>query len=1473
MSKADTGKPVIISKNLFPVVGIGASAGGLEAFKNLVKAIPENSGMAYILVQHLHPEHESALPEILQRFTHIPVVEISDNVHVDPNHIYVIPSNKLMVATDGILKLSPRLAKQNLPINIFFSSLAEVHQGHSIGVVLSGTGGDGTAGLKDIKDQGGLTFAQDPASAAYDGMPQHAIDAQVVDFILTPEKMPQKLMELQQSFNNLAAEDEIISKDKTIEDAFRQILAMLRVRVGVDFSYYKQTTVRRRITRRLLMLNLETITEYLEHLKKNKTEQDILFNDLLIPVTSFFRDPLTFDTLCETVIPEITKNKSVTDPLRIWIAGCSTGQEAYSMAICLHEYLSDHIANIKVQIFATDLSEKAIKIARSGTYTKKETEGLSETRLEQYFDKTNGQYQVKKQVRDMCVFAVHNFLKDPPFAKMDFISCRNVLIYLEPFLQKKALTIFHYALNDKAILLLGKSETTGNAADLFIDFGQKDKLYSRNTAPGRFMNVTSEPRETAFRDNNYLLRSKEGKTEDFQKNADDILLQKYTPVGVVVNEQFDIVQFRGATGQYLEPSPGKASLNVLKMAREGLSFEIRNALHKAKTTSEPFIKEAIPINEGKKLVTIEVVPLLNTIDLHFLILFRGQPPISNEQLATGKEKSLAAKTRKDEKDARIAQLEKELGQAREDMRSITEEQEAANEELQSSNEELLSGGEELQSLNEELETSKEELQSTNEELITVNQELYDRNEEVSQSRKFAEATLAVLHEPLLVMDKNFDIKSVNKSFYKIFQLTEDDILGKSLFTLQQGCWDTPALRKELENIQKEKEKTIEMEIVFLFPEIGERNICVNLQLLSRESGEQLILLALDDISLQKKAEKVLEEKAKGVAKEYEVLHGFLMEAPALFAILKGPDHVFEFANTLYHQFTGNRNIIGKKLIVALPEVMDQGFLEILDKVYTTGQPYVGREMLTSMETQRGKWQDHYVNFNYEPILDNQGQPEGILVFAYDVTEIVQGRKHLQRNAKMIQDMYMNAPAYVATLMGPDHVYELVNPSYQKLFGARKITGKPILVALPELVGQGFDRILDNVYNTGEIFLGNEVLIRLAYDEGLEPAERYFNFSYQPIYDEDNKIIGVLVFGYEVTDEIKGRKIQEESAARFGILTNAMPQKMWMADELGNVNYLNQQWFTYTQKSFDELKGLGWEKIIHPDDWNHNKQTWLNSISTGDDFELQHRFLKYDGTYHWHLSRGHAQKDDTGKVIVWIGTHTDIDEQKIKEQKKDEFISIASHEMKTPLTTAKAYLQLLELSLDKRNENANLYAKKASQSVTRLNELITELLDVSKIQYGKLNYNIASFDFNDMINNSVEDIQHTTAKHTIIKTGKVQQVVTGDKNRLQQVVNNLLSNAIKYSPDSLDILINVEQANGEIKVSVKDHGLGISKQHLEKIFDRYYRIEEHAIEFQGLGIGLFISYEIIQRHHGKLWAESEAGKGSTFYFTLPINMEQ
>ena len=477
----------LLSPNLFPVVGVGASAGGLEAFKRLVKAIPEHSGMAYILVQHLEPTHESALTDILQKYTNIPIQEITINVQVSPNNIYTIPSNKLLTATDGVLQLSPRPAKKvkNMPIDVFFASLAEVHKSHAIGVILSGTATDGTMGLKTIKDHGGITIAQEQQSAAFDGMPQSAIDADVVDFILKPEEIPQQLEKLNQTLKT-GIVNEIADVNQTDENLIRQILFMLRVRKGIDFIHYKRTTINRRIIRRMGLNKSESISDYLTYLKGNKNEQDILCEDLLISVTDFFRDKKTYESLCKTIFPVLLKNRDDNSPLRIWVAGCSTGEEPYTIAICLHEYLEDHAGPIKVQIFATDISEKSIAKARSGIYGKREVTSLSPGHLQKYFTKINGSFQINRFIRDICVFACHNFLKDPPFAKMDLISCRNALIYMESSLQKKALTTFHYALNDNGYLLLGKSETTNPTADLFISFDKSDKIYYKKPVPGNF---------------------------------------------------------------------------------------------------------------------------------------------------------------------------------------------------------------------------------------------------------------------------------------------------------------------------------------------------------------------------------------------------------------------------------------------------------------------------------------------------------------------------------------------------------------------------------------------------------------------------------------------------------------------------------------------------------------------------------------------------------------------------------------------------------------------------------------------------------------------------------------------------------------------------------------------------------------------------------------------------------------------------
>ncbi|CAN5159624.1 chemotaxis protein CheB [soil metagenome] len=1208
LKKETTKKPKILSENLFPVVGIGASAGGLDAFKKLVKAIPEKSGMAYILVQHLHPQYESALPEILQRLTKIPVLEIKDNVKVKPDCIYIIPSNKILVANDGVLKLSPRRVTDglNLPIDIFFSSLAAVHQAHAIGVVLSGTGADGTPGLKDIKEHGGITFAQDPSTASSVGMPRNAIDAGVVDFIITPENLPLKLIELQNALLTVK-DDELIAKDKTSQDAYLKIIALLKVSSGVDFSYYKQTTIRRRILRRMVILDSESVIAYANFMEKNKSEHNILFQDLLIPVTSFFRDAPVFDTLCEKIFPDIVKNKS-NNTMRIWIAGCSTGQEVYSIAMCLHEYFSDRITNNEIRIFGTDISEPAIKKARTGIYTKKEIEGISESRLLQFFDKTDGDFQIKKSVRDMCVFAVQNFLKDPPFSNIDLVSCRNVLIYFEPFLQKKAFSMFHYALNDKGFLLLGKAEAIGNAPDLFAPFAIKNKIYTRIQTAVRFSGGETEfyPKHST---ENVTPPDREIKKDDFQKSADDVMLLSHMPSGVVVNDQFDIVQFRGNTIDYLVPALGKATLNLFKMAKEDLGFELRNALHKAKISGHSVIQTNIPLPADKKSVSIEVIPLLKTQAPHFLILFK-EP--------TGTKKPLKPQGNLDEKDKRIRHLENELARTRGDMMVITEDQESAKEELQSSNEELMSGSEELQSLNEELETSKEELQSTNEELLTVNRELDDRNRVINMSKKLADSTISLLHEPLLVLDRNFNIQSANKSFFKTFGLSKAEAIGKNLMEIQDRAWDIPDFRDQLSKICKEDDKMYETEATFIFPELGKCILCSNVQTLQNE-GEFLILMALNDITLRKKAEILLKQK-------------------------------------------------------------------------------------------------------------------------------------------------------------------------------------------------------------------------LA------------------------------------------------DAALFSSLANAMPQKMWMADVGGNVNYMNDRWFDYTHLTFEELKDAKWENVIHPDDLTRNKREMLQSIEFGKDFETENRILRYDGNYRWHLSRSHAHRDETGKVISWVGTHTDINDYKILEEelqkeivqkvkaenKKNDFISMASHELKTPLTSIKGYTQvMLQKFKSEGNSEAGLFLSKMEKSIDRLNFLISDLLDTTNISDDQLKFMNVSFDFNVLVKEIVEEMAQTTKSQILIPEFNKPVIVFCDRNRIGQVMTNIISNAIKYSPKENKIIITTECKNDIIKFNVRDFGIGIPAEKQLHVFEQFYRVTGlEQNRFTGLGLGLFIASEIIKKYKGVMSVESEVGKGSTFSFTLP-----
>jgi two-component system, chemotaxis family, CheB/CheR fusion protein len=844
----------------FPVVGIGGSAGGLEAFSAFLQNLPANLGMAYVYIQHLSPSHESFLAEIIQRKTNMTVHKVKNNMALEKDNIYVIPAKYMVRVNDGMLNLEEQEKGDMLhSIDYFLTSLAPIYQQNAIGILLSGTGTDGTVGLMSIKAEGGITFAQDD-SAHYQGMPHHAVEMGYVDFVMPPDKIAKELVTLIQQPYSVTTQNEFFSENKS---ELRKIHLIMNTKRGVDFSHYKQSTIHRRIIRRMALNRLSDLNEYAQLLKENKSELDALYQDLLIAVTNFFREPQLYKALTEVILPGFFKPRKYADPLRIWIPGCATGEEAVSFAICILEFLGEKAITTQIQIFATDLNEKAIEKARSGIYLTSALQNVSPQRLRRFFVKIDGKYQVIKAIRDMCIFATHNLLKDPPFSRMDVISCQNVLIYLESIPQNKIMHAFHYALKPSGYLLLGRSETIGSAFDLFEQVGKQYKVYVKRqiTTSTHFdfimhnYPVVETPEEDSKQGN-----APRNKDPDLEKETDKLLLSRYVPASVLVNKDLEILRFRGSTSRYLEPTSGKASLHLLKMIREELAFDLRTTIHRAKKENRISKKEGVMLssNGGLQEVSIEVVPIKGYGKDNFYLIIFKENGFNYQSSAAGEKNKTKENKLTGSEEKRIATLEAQLKEARDTIKIITEDFEATREELQSANEEVLSSNEELQSINEELETSKEELQSTNEELTTINEELQIRNTELKEASGYTRAIIETMHESLLMLTTDLRIRTANKGFYQMYHTTPEETEGFYFYELGNHQWDIAELRKQFKMVQTRDIPFTNFEITADFPGIGRKSMLLNAHKFPRKEGsDPLILLAIQDITSRKNIEEEL----------------------------------------------------------------------------------------------------------------------------------------------------------------------------------------------------------------------------------------------------------------------------------------------------------------------------------------------------------------------------------------------------------------------------------------------------------------------------------------------------------------------------------------------------------------------------------------------------------------------------------------
>jgi two-component system, chemotaxis family, CheB/CheR fusion protein len=884
----------------FPIVGVGASAGGLEAFRQLLGALPTDTGMAFVLVQHLDPSHESILAELLAKGSRLPVSEVRGDTAVEPDHVYVTPGRNDVAIEGNVLKLVPRVTTggRHLPIDSFLRSLVEARGSKAVAVILSGTGADGTLGARAIKAEGGIVFAQDLESAQHDGMPRSAIDSGCVDFVLPPPRIAGELSRLGRHPYVITPR----SHERALEppppsprgpDGFRAILAILRRTTGSDFSAYKPPTIKRRIARRMALAKVETLAEYAAFLEGHADEVHALHQECLVTVTSFFRDPGTYEVLSREVLPRLLKDRPPGAPVRVWVPGCATGEEVYSIVICLLEAAARQGTSPSFQVFGTDLSESAVAKARSGRYLPHIAEDVSPARLQRFFSEVDGGYRVIKAIRDMCVFARHDVTRDPPFSRMDLISCRNVLIYLEPRMQQRVMTVFHYALLTSGALLLGTSETTSTAEDLFAPVDKKHRIYLKRPASATALLGLGSPRAGGREgQEGRPVASKPVPREEPPREADRILLARYAPAGVIVDERDDIVEFRGETEPYLEHAGGRASLNLFRMARRGLLLEIRQVVQEARKKDAPARKEGVSLRHRGHVrwLDLEAVPLRGSPEKgrSLLVLFEARP----EARGPGGGRAPRRPPVDGAEAKASASLRRELTEATRYLQAVTEQHEAATEELQASNEEVLSANEELQSINEELETAKEELQASNEELETLNQELQGRNLQLERALEYANGIVETVRNPLLILNAGLRVERANRSFYDYFRVTAQETVGRLVYELGEGQWDVPALRQMLDEHLRKAARVEDVEVDHEFPRVGRRMLIVNARRLYRDSGHESILLAFEDRTAARKTEierealLALEQKARQRAEEADRIKDEFMST--LSHELRGP---------------------------------------------------------------------------------------------------------------------------------------------------------------------------------------------------------------------------------------------------------------------------------------------------------------------------------------------------------------------------------------------------------------------------------------------------------------------------------------------------------------------------------------------------------------------------------------------------------
>ena len=1439
----------------FYIAGIGASAGGLDAIQQLFDTIPEDTGMAFVIIQHLSPDFTSLMPELLEKHTKMKIFTAQDKMTIEPNCIYLNQSEKNIHIKGRVLHLIEKEVQRNInfPIDIFFHSLAEEKKEKAIGVILSGTGSDGSRGIRTIKEVGGAVMVQDPKSAQFDGMPKAAILTDQVDYVLDVESIGIILKKI--ALTNLPLS--MFQPDaKSNDDFIQSILAEISKYSGIDFREYKRNTIVRRLVKRMGINRIEQLHDYATFLKSDETEKSALKQDFLIGVTRFFRDEEAFQMLENKIIPAICKTKKEDDTIRIWVAGCSTGEEAYSIAILLDHYIQSKKLALDFKIFATDVDAIAISKASSGTYQMNITNEIKKQFLEQYFVEIKNELKIIKRIREKIVFSNHNLFMNPPFIKMDLISCRNLLIYLDAKVQKKIMQRFHFSLNKFGYLFLGSSESLGEIAKHFETIDTKWKLF-RNISDKKTV-PTNETINENISTINYKSPEQLRVSQEylFKANPEVVfhkyLSKKFSPDSIFIDKEFNILFISGNAGLKLSHSEGLFQNNLLKTVSQEIAVTIRNGIQKLeKENKDVVLKDLVTKKEGAIYtfdITLQKPKNTNELKNTYLLQFTQDTEIEDDVLVL-KDMPFDEISRQ-----RLEDLEHELTETKAALKKVVEELETSNEELQSSNEELIAS-------NEELQTTNEELQSLNEELYTVNAELQEKNKELQNLNNDVNNLLNNTDIGTLFLDSNLRIRKFTPSLQKLFNLQEADY-GRPISSFASSF--NESIREKMlddSKIALEKLESFEREVI---DNKGNHYLIRIIPFITNKKQIDGVVITFVDINQLRNKEEALRKSETHLIKAQEIA-----KVGSWYMDIKTNEVTWTTELFKMYGFDPNKPVPPYN---EHQKLFTQESWELLansvDIVLTKGTPYE-----LELEMVRADHSTGWLWARGEALRNDNNEVYALWGAAQDITNRKIEEEKLQYFKKAFDST--KEAISISTIDG-NHFYQ--NKAFTELFGYKSAqlpeNSTRSLYVLPKLAEEVSHQLLEGKSWSGEIEMKD--------DEGEQfPVA----LRADAIFDDKNRSIGCIHIYSDITEKIEENKLLQLQHEKTLTLFDAIDQIVYVTDPETNQ-------FIFTNKKFNNIWtkkesaiGKTYSEVMQGEQIPRQAHK-ISSSSEENKEDVYIWDYKSSSNNKWYRCTDRAI-EWVDKRILQMVTALDITDIKkaeselIKAKEKAEesdrlksaFLANMSHEIRTPMNGIVGFTNLL-LEPDLTGDEQQLYVEIIQKSGYRMLNTLNDLIDISKVETGQVELFIKQINICEEIENYYLFFKpEATAKglEFILNKKCVENklFIASDQQKLNSIFNNLIKNAIKYT-DEGTIEIAFEVAEDVLLFQVKDTGIGIPKNRQEAIFDRFVQADISDVRaFEGSGLGLTIAKAYAEILGGKLWLESEEGVGSTFYFSVPI----